>query len=284
MTIRKPVLGRGLSALLPGRDDVPRGTQPGEVDITRLSPSRFQPRRDFAEGSLSELARSIREVGIIQPIVVVARGEDFEIVAGERRWRAAALAGLHKVPITLRAQASDRDMLEAALVENLQREDLNPMEAAEAYSRLREEFQLTQEKIAERVGKDRATIANSLRILKLSTTLREKIRSGLLSAGHARALVSLASPDEQEKLSEEILRRSLSVRQTEQRVARMTVGDRVRHEVRRDPFTRDAEEKLSRRLQTRVRIHRRRRGGKIEIAFGSEDELVGLYERLTGKQ
>lgn len=284
MTVRKPVLGRGLSALLPGRDDVPRGTQPGEVDITRLSPSRFQPRRDFAEASLSELAKSIREVGIIQPIVVVARGEGFEIVAGERRWRAAALAGLQKVPITLRAQASDRDMLEAALVENLQREDLNPMEAAEAYSRLREEFQLTQEKIAERVGKDRATIANSLRILKLPASVREKIRSGLLSAGHARALVSLASPDEQEKLSEEILRRSLSVRQTEQRVARMTMGDRVRHEVRRDPFTRDAEEKLSRRLQTRVRIHRRRRGGKIEIAFGSEDELVGLYERLTGKQ
>ena len=233
---------------------------------------------------MSELARSIREVGIIQPIVVVARGAGFEIVAGERRWRAAALAGLQKVPITLRAQASDRDMLEAALVENLQREDLNPMEAAEAYSRLREEFQLTQEKIAERVGKDRATIANSLRILKLPASVREKIRSGLLSGGHARALVSLASPDEQEKLSEEILRRSLSVRQTEQRVARMTMGDRVRHEVRRDPFTRDAEEKLSRRLQTRVRIHRRRRGGKIEIAFGSEDELVGLYERLTGKQ
>jgi ParB family chromosome partitioning protein len=284
MTVRKPVLGRGLSALLPGRDDVPRGTQQEEVDITRLSPSRFQPRRDFAEASLSDLAKSIREVGIIQPIVVVARGEGFEIVAGERRWRAAALAGLQKVPITVRTQASDRDMLEAALVENLQREDLNPVEAAEAYSRLREEFQLTQEKIAERVGKDRTTIANSLRILKLPATVREKIRSGLLSGGHARALVSLATPDEQEKLSEEILRRSLSVRQTEQRVARMTMGDRVRHEVRRDPFTRDAEEKLSRRLQTRVRIHRRRRGGKIEIAFGSEDELVGLYERLTGKQ
>ena len=284
MTVRKAVLGRGLSALLPGKDDVPRGTSQREVEIGRLRPSRFQPRRDFPAASLNELAASIRELGIIQPIVVVARGEDFEILAGERRWRAASLAGLQRVPVSVREQASDRDMLEAALVENLQREDLNPLEAAEAYSRLREEFALTQEKIAERVGKDRTTIANSLRILKLPASVREKVRGGLLSAGHARALVSLASADDQERLSEEILRRALSVRQTEQRVARIAMGDKVRHEARRDPFTKDAEEKLSRRLQTRVRIVRRRRGGKIELAFGSEEELVGLYERLTGKQ
>jgi ParB family chromosome partitioning protein len=204
--------------------------------------------------------------------VVVARGEGFEIVAGERRWRAAALAGLQMVPITVREKSSDRDLLEAALVENLQREDLNIMEAAEAYARLREEFSLTQEKIAERVGKDRATVANTLRILKLSSPVREKIRSGDLSAGHAKALVALASTDDQELLAEEIVRRALSVRQTEKRVER-----------RRDPFTRDAEEKLSRRLQTKVRIVRRRRGGKIEIGFGSEEELIGLFERLAGK-
>ena len=168
MNTRKPVLGRGLSALLPGRDDVPRGTSSKDAEIGRLTPSRFQPRRDFSEPALAELARSIREQGIVQPIVVVARGDKFEIVAGERRWRAAAMAGLERVPITVREKASDRDLLEAALVENLQREDLNVLEAAEAYARLREEFALTQEKIAERVGKDRATIANSLRILKLS--------------------------------------------------------------------------------------------------------------------
>jgi ParB family chromosome partitioning protein len=283
MNTRKPALGRGLSALLPGKDDVPRGTFAREAEIGRLTPSRFQPRRDFSEPALAELARSIREVGIVQPIVVVARGERFEIVAGERRWRAAALAGLERVPITVREKASDRDLLEAALVENLQREDLNVLEAAEAYARLREEFALTQEKIAERVGKDRATIANSLRILKLSSTVRDKIRSGELSAGHARALVALASIDDQERLAEEIVRRALSVRQTEKRVARMAAGDRVVAERRRDPFTRDAEEKLSRLLQTKVRISRRRRGGSIDIAFGSEEELIGLYERLTAK-
>jgi len=283
MNTRKPALGRGLSALLPAKGDVPRGTHPREVEIERLKPSRFQPRRDFSETALADLARSIGEQGIIQPIVVVARGEGFEIVAGERRWRAAALAGLQMVPITVREKSSDRDLLEAALVENLQREDLNIMEAAEAYARLREEFSLTQEKIAERVGKDRATVANTLRILKLSSPVREKIRSGVLSAGHAKALVALASTDDQELLAEEIVRRALSVRQTEKRVARLASGDRVTQERRRDPFTRDAEEKLSRRLQTKVRIVRRRRGGKIEIGFGSEEELIGLFERLAGK-
>jgi ParB family chromosome partitioning protein len=284
MNTRKVALGRGLSALLPGKGDVPRGTYPREVEIGRLAPSRFQPRRDFSEAALAELARSISEQGIIQPIVVVARGENFEIVAGERRWRAAAMAGLKLVPITVREKSSDRDLLEAALVENLQREDLNAVEAAEAYARLREEFSLTQEKIAERVGKDRTTVANTLRILKLSSSVREKIRSGALSAGHARALVALASTDDQELLAEEIVRRALSVRQTEKRVARLSSGDKVTEQRRRDPFTRDAEEKLSRRLQTRVRIVRRRRGGKIEIGFGSEEELIGLYERLAGKQ
>jgi len=283
MTTHKPVLGRGLSALLPGKDDVPRGTFPREVEIGRLTPSRFQPRRDFSESSLADLARSIREQGIVQPIVVVARGDRFEIVAGERRWRAAAMAGLERVPISVRDKSSDRDLLEAALVENLQREDLNVLEAAEAYARLREEFSLTQEKIAERVGKDRATVANTLRILKLSSQVRERIRSGDLSAGHARALVALASTDDQERLAEEIVRRALSVRQTEKRVARMAAGDRVTAERRRDPFTRDAEEKLSRRLQTRVRIVRRRRGGRIEISFGSEEELIGIFERLAGQ-
>ena len=140
MTIgKKPALGRGLSALLPGKDDVPRGTQ-REAEIGQLRPSRFQPRRDFSEGALADLAQSIREQGIVQPIVVVARGEGFEIVAGERRWRAAKLAGLERVPIVVREHTSDRELLELALVENLQREDLNALEAAEAYARLREEF------------------------------------------------------------------------------------------------------------------------------------------------
>jgi ParB family transcriptional regulator, chromosome partitioning protein len=280
---RKQVLGRGLSALLPGKDDVPRGTSAREVEIDRLLPSRFQPRRYFGEESLAELAASIREQGVVQPIVVVPRGEKFEIVAGERRWRAAAKAGLARVPVVVREKRSDKELLEIALVENLQREDLNPLEAAGAYARLKEEFHLTQEEVARRVGKDRATVANSLRLLKLPASVREKILRGDLSGGHARALAALGSADDCERLAEEIVRRALSVRQTEKRVAAALEGPRVRHEKRRDPFTRDAEEKLSRRLSTRVHIVRRRRGGKIEITFGSEEELIGLYERLTGK-
>jgi ParB family chromosome partitioning protein len=278
---QKQALGRGLSALLPGRDDVPRETGAREVEIGRLVPNRFQPRHEFAEGPLAELAASIREQGIVQPIVVTPRGEKLEIVAGERRWRAAAMAGLTKVPVVWREKQSESDLLEVALVENLQREDLNPLDAAEAYARLKDEFRLSHEKIADRVGKDRTTVSNALRLLKLPSNVRDRIRSGLLSGGHARALASLASPDDQERLAEEILRRSLSVRQTEKRVASFGSADRLRRERRRDPFTRDAEEKLSRRLKARVRIVRRRRGGRLEIAFGSEEELIGLYERLA---
>ena len=278
---QKQALGRGLSALLPGRDDVPRETGAREVEIGRLVPNRFQPRREFAEGPLAELAASIREQGIVQPIVVTPRGEKLEIVAGERRWRAAAMAGLTKVTVVWREKQSESELLEVALVENLQREDLNPLDAAEAYARLKDEFRLSHEKIADRVGKDRTTVSNALRLLKLPSSVRDRIRSGLLSAGHARALASLASPDDQERLAEEILRRSLSVRQAEKRVASFGSADRLRREHRRDPFTRDAEEKLSRRLKARVRIARRRRGGRLEIAFGSEEELIGLYERLA---
>jgi ParB family chromosome partitioning protein len=281
---KKQALGRGLSALLPGKESVPRGTSSQEVEIDRLVSGRFQPRRAFADASLSELAASIREHGIVQPIVVVPRGEKLEIVAGERRWRAARLAALDRVPVVIREKKADRDLLEVALVENLQREDLNPLEAAEAYARLREEFHLTQETIAERVGKDRATVANALRLLKLPASVKESIRDGSLSAGHARALAGLSSADDQERLAEEIIRRALSVRQTEKRVAAVLEGPGVRREHRRDPFTRDAEEKLARRLKARVRIVRRRRGGSIEIGFASEEELIGLYERLSGKE
>ena len=173
------------------------------------------------------MANSIKEQGIVQPVVVVPLGDKFEIVAGERRWRAAALAGLELVPVVVRGRRSDKEMLEIALVENLQREDLNPLEAAAAYARLKEEFHLTQEDVARRVGKDRATVANALRILKLPASVREKIRDGSLSAGHAKALAALSSADDQERLAEEILRRSLSVRQTEKRVASFGKEGRV---------------------------------------------------------
>jgi ParB family chromosome partitioning protein len=279
---RKQALGRGLSALLPGPREAPRVSGAQEVKIDRLVPGRFQPRHGGSEKSLAELADSIRQHGIVQPIVVSPHGEKLEILAGERRWRAASLAGLGTVPVIYR-DSTDQDRLEIALVENLQREDLNPLDAAEAYARLREEFHLSQDQIAERVGKDRTTVANAIRLLKLPASVREKIREGTLSAGHARALVALVSADDQERLADEILRRALSVRQTEKRVASFGSEGKVTRERRSDPFTRDAEEKLTRRLKTRVRIVRRRRGGKIEISFGSEEELMGLFDRLAGK-
>ncbi|MGH9367079.1 MAG: ParB/RepB/Spo0J family partition protein [Thermoanaerobaculia bacterium] len=280
---RKQALGRGLSALLPGGEDVPRGTPLQEVEVERLVTGRYQPRRGFPEERLAELAASIREHGVVQPLVVVPSGEGFEVVAGERRLRAAKLAGLPRVPVIVREKPSDRELLELALVENLQREDLNPIEEAEAYGRLREEFSLTQEQIAAAVGKDRATVANSLRILRLPSSVKDLVRDGALSGGHARALAGLASPEEQQGLAEEVIRRGLSVRQTEARVARLAAGPKSKPERRRDPFTRDAEEKLARRLLTRVRIARGRRGGRIELLFASEEELIGLFERLMGK-
>jgi len=253
-----------------------------EIEVERLVTGRLQPRREFPQEALDGLAASIREHGVVQPLVAVAREDGtFEVVAGERRLRAARQAGLATVPVIVRDKPSDRELLELALVENLQREDLNPIEEAEAYARLREEFGLAQEEIAARVGKDRATVSNTLRLLKLSQRVRDRVRSGALSAGHARAIAALGSVDEQEGLAEEVLRRGLSVRQTEARVAALTAGPRVRREKPRDPFTRDAEEKLSRRLQARVRIVRRRRGGRIEIGFGSEEQLIGLFERLS---
>jgi ParB family chromosome partitioning protein len=280
---RKQALGRGLSALLPGGEDVPRGTPLQEVAIDRLMSGRFQPRRRFSEEGLAELAASIREHGVVQPIVVVAAGERYEIVAGERRFRAAKLVGVERVPVVVRERPSDRQLLELALVENLQREDLNAMEESEAFGRLREEFALSQEEIANRVGKDRSTVANSLRLLKLQSEVKEMIRAGAFSGGHARAIASLANPDEQHGLAQEVVRRGLSVRQTEKRAAQIAGGPRVTRERRRDPFTRDAEEKLARYLQTRVRIVRRRRGGRVELAFSSEEELIGLFDRLMGK-
>ncbi|HWC64829.1 MAG TPA: ParB/RepB/Spo0J family partition protein [Thermoanaerobaculia bacterium] len=281
---RRKTLGRGLSALLPGKEGESR---PGarEAELAALHPNPLQPRTDFDARGIAELAESIRANGIVQPIVVSPRSAGgYTILAGERRFRAAKEAGLTRVPIVVRDAPSDRERLELALVENLQREDLNPMESAAAYGRLREEFKLTQEQISERVGKERSTIANSLRLLKLPAQIRDMIRGGALTAGHAKALIALPSADDQVRLAEEIVRRDLSVRQAEKRAAAMAgAGPRVKREKPRDPFTKDAEEKLSRRLRARVRLERRKRGGRIEIDLGSVEDGIRLYVLLMGK-
>lgn len=283
--IKKPALGRGLSALIPaGKEaEVRSGLVVHQVEIDRLEANRRQPRRRFDEAGLEELAQSIRANGILQPILVTREGESYRILAGERRVRAARLAGLQQVPVLVREGLGDRDHLLLALLENVQRRDLTALEEAEAFRQLRDEFHMTQDEIAEKVGKDRATVANTLRLLKLPSELRTSIEEGLLSAGHARALLPLPSAADQETLAKEIISKGLSVRIAEARVAELMQGlrpKRQRKERETDPDTRDAERRLQRGLGTKVEIRRKKRGGEVRIAFYSEEQLIGIFERL----
>jgi ParB family transcriptional regulator, chromosome partitioning protein len=281
---KRPALGKGLSALIP---DAPAPRQaPVEADIDRLTPNDFQPRGSLDEARLQDLAQSIRANGLIQPIVVRKEGDRFQIIAGERRWRAAKLAGLLRVPIVVRdVVPGEKSQLELALVENIQREDLNPIDEALAYKRLADQFQLTQEQIAAAVGKDRATIANHLRLLRLPDEVRTEVASGRLSMGHARALLSLAGEAEQRQLARDVLARSLSVRETESLVKRIVESGAPPREAAEpaavDVHTRAAEDRLKVLLGTRVRIVRHGTRGRIEIDFTSEEELIRIFEALT---
>jgi ParB family transcriptional regulator, chromosome partitioning protein len=283
---KRPALGKGLSALIPDAPE-PR-TAPADVDIDRLMPNNFQPRTNVDDARLDELTQSIKSNGVIQPIVVRKVGDRFQIIAGERRWRAALKAGLSRVPIVVRevAAGQERSLLEMALIENIQREDLNPIEEALAYRRLSDEFQLRQEDIAAAVGKDRATIANHLRLLKLPDEVRAEVVSGRLSMGHARALIALPVEADQRRLSREIIARNLSVRETESMVKRIAEAGKPPATTAPTPVdvhTRAAEERLRFALGTPVRIVRRGSRGRIEIDFNSEDELIRIFEQLTNR-
>jgi ParB family transcriptional regulator, chromosome partitioning protein len=227
---------------------------------------------------IDELARSIKAQGIIQPIVVRRVDRGYEIVAGERRWRAAQRAGLMKVPVVVRDIPEDQ-LLAVALIENIQRQDLNPIEEAHAYRRLGDEFHLTQEQIADAVGKDRSSIANIVRLLRLPQEVRASVASGALSMGHARALLGMNDEQALLKLANEITARNLSVRETEALIRKSQTPEPPKEPA--DVHTRAAEEKLKLALGTRVRIARRGKGGRVEIEFTSEDELQRIYERLT---
>ena len=280
---RKTALGKGLSALIPSARA--EGAVPGlkMVGLGLLDANKRQPRRRFDDAGLEELSKSIRRTGILQPVLVSREGGRYRIVAGERRVRAARLAGLSEVPVIVREGVTDRDQLLLALVENVQRKDLTILEEAEAYRHLKDDFGLTQEDVAERVGKDRATVANALRLLKLAAPVRELLEAGGLSAGHARALLGLSSAADQEQLAKEVVRRGLSVRATETRVNDLQKGSAKKKKARAvDADTRDAELRLSRALGTRVVIRRKRRGGEVRISYFSEEELIGLFERLSG--
>jgi ParB family chromosome partitioning protein len=284
---KRPALGKGLSALIPDAPE-PR-VSPAEVDIDRLSPNDLQPRGVMDPSALEDLSRSIVANGIIQPIVVRKVGDRFQIIAGERRWRAAKMAGLLRVPIVVKEVASggEQSLLEMALVENIQREDLNPIEEALAYRRLADEFQLTQEAIAGAVGKDRATVANMIRLLRLPEEVRAELASGRLSTGHARALLALSSETDQRNAARDVIGRNLSVRETESLIKKLTEQAKTAHEPAAsnpiDVHTRAAEDRLRLALGTRVRIVRQGPRGRIEIDFGSEDELIRLYEQLTAR-
>ena len=282
---QKKVLGRGLGALIPQKNESSRDLMPGvaEIPIDQIAPNPYQPRKTFNEASIEELARSVRQHGIVQPLVVTRAGDRFKLIAGERRYRAAQRAGLHSVPVVIKEMMKEGDALQIALIENIQREDLNPMEEAMAYRQLHEEFGLTQEEISRRVGKERSTVANFLRLLRLPENVKKLLAGGQLSMGHARALLAVESAKKQEQLAERVVKRNLNVRQTEMLAAERAPAVKKK-EKHKDVFTRDAEERLTRTLRTKVDIDRKRRGGVIHIRFASEDDLIRIYDDLTGRK
>jgi ParB family transcriptional regulator, chromosome partitioning protein len=282
-TERQPTgLGRGLSSLIPTRPAEATGAH--EIPLSRIAPNPYQPRRHVDEQELSDLAASIREHGVLQPVIVTQSLEGYVLVAGERRVRAARRAGLERIPAVVR-QLADRDQLELAIVENVQRADLDPIEEAHAYRQLIDEFGLSQEEVAIRVGRARATVTNTLRLLELDPAVQAAIVDGRISEGHARALASLAR-EQQATVLRTIVEQALSVRQTEELVRRLReprandAGDRPKD--RQDPDLERVEEDLRRSLGTKVSLSRSRKGGRIVIEYYSDEELGRLYERLTG--
>jgi ParB family transcriptional regulator, chromosome partitioning protein len=288
MSLQKTGLGKGLSALIPlappqAVQNTSSDDPKTQVDIDKISPSPFQPRRAFDEIKLQELAMSVRNQGIIQPLVVRPKGERFELIAGERRWRAAMKAGLSTVPVVVR-QASDRDALQLALIENLQREDLNPIEEATGYRRLQDEFTWSQEEVAEKVGKSRPAVTNALRLLSLPSEVQQEVASGNLPAGQARALLGLQSEAVIITAYREVIARALSTRETEKLVRNLKLGRRRRRESPGlDPDLRSLVEELQRALGTRIRVLPKARSnkGKIEIEYYSLPDLERIIGTIT---
>jgi ParB family chromosome partitioning protein len=284
-------LGRGLSSLLPTRPPsvVPPPHSPAEENLTlpinSIEPNPLQPRRIFQSERLAELAQSIQANGIIQPLVVRKLGDRYELVAGERRWRAAKIAGMESVPVVVRPITDDR-LLEVSLVENIQREDLNPMETASAFEQLGREFNLSAEDIGRRTGKDRTTVLNLLRLLNLPPEVRRLVEDRRLSAGHARCLLALPTPELQIEVAEKAVAEGWSVRQTERTTQRMMEGRKPKHpeEAATDPNVKAAVEQLERVLGTRVRIiEKPKQKGRIEIDYYSAEDLDRIYTLITGE-
>lgn len=277
-------LGKGLSALL--SDVIITNEEDNQevkkIPIVDISPNESQPRKTFDDVELSELSQSIRTHGIIQPIIVQANDEKYTIVAGERRWRAARIAGLTEIPAIVRL-FSEQESLEIALIENIQREDLNSIELAQAYQSLADQFSLTQEEVAEKVGKSRSAVANIMRLLKLSSYVQEKLLDNLISYGHARALLSIRDQKIQKAIADEIISKDLSVRETEKLVQKIMDGGNKKKRIEEsiiNPFHREIQENLQKMLGTKVQITKGKKKGKIEIEYYSEDELERIIHLI----
>jgi ParB family chromosome partitioning protein len=305
----KPALGRGLGALLAGNPPAATAspvaanraavaspaTEPvpapdsrervQRVPLTRVRPCPFQPRKDFALEALQELADSIREQGIVQPLIVREQSDHLELIAGERRWRAAQLVGLTEVPVIVR-QADDRAVLELALIENLQRENLNPVEEALGYSQLMSQFQLTQELVSTKVGKSRAQVANALRLLKLPTEVQAHLRDGRVSVGHAKVILGLLDAELQKLATERVIKEGLNVRQTEELIGRLNANaptprtTRGRKTASKDAHVLNLENRLRERVGTKVNLRYAQGKGAVEISFFSDDELERILQLL----
>ena len=282
--MQKQALGKGLGALIPDLAALDAKERKAlgilEVELDRIVPNEYQPRKIFDDDKLKELAASIKEQGVIQPIIVHRIGTNYGLIAGERRWRAARLAGLKTVPALVR-EATKRELIEQALIENIQREDLNPLEAAEAFKRLQDEFKLTQEDLAKRVGKERSTVTNFLRILGLPKEIKQHLASGALSLGHAKAVLSLERHRDQLQLAAVVVKKGLSVREAE------ALAAKLKHPAKETRVTRVAteykaiEERLKKSLGTKVSIAPKARGGKIVIEYYSTDDLDRILEKIT---
>lgn len=275
----KTALGRGLESLIPSPEAgaLSRGD---EIEVGKIRPNEHQPRKIFKDEALKELSASIKEKGVLQPVIVSRVGDGtFRLIAGERRWRAATLAGLKKIPALIK-DVSPQDAIEIALIENIQREELNPIETADAFQSLLKEFQMTQEDLSQRVGKDRATISNYLRILKLPEEIKAFINNSSISMGHAKALLALEGKQKQITVAKDVVKRGLSVRETEALCKKLSSPAPLKKKKVKMPEVADLEDKLIKSLGTKVRLHHKNKGGKIEIEYYSLEQLDGLLEIL----
>lgn len=278
---KKRGLGRGLGALIPGGDQTPEEGV-GTIPVTAVQPNPHQPRSAMEESTLAELAASIREHGLLQPLIVTETAEGYTLIAGERRWRAAEIAGLTEVPAIVK-EATPQAMLELALIENIQRADLNPLEEAYAYQQLIDEFGLTQEEVAQRVGKGRSTVANLVRLLTLPANIQQAVTDGRISGAHARALLPLPTSEAQTSVMNQIVKRDLSVRQTEALVKKLVTGEKPKSRQKKNlpPELKALQTRFEQSLGTRVHIQQGAKGGKVVIHFYSDEELQTIYEAIV---